>query len=323
MSEVLSAHKTIQSFVVKVSNGETVSKLVSKTVSIAVAKPSSRGFINTLFFGSLCVATAMAAHNTTVAIAPHANVAVVHRPILTQLIVPSEVPVPTPSPAHEQGPAHEKESSMSPTRLLHRWDNIITEASQRFHVPQAWIRAVMARESGGRTMSHANRPIVSSAGAVGLMQMLPQTYHAVAAKNNLGRNPSDAHDNIMAGTAYLSSLYHKYGFPAMFAAYNAGPGKLEDHLMRGESLPAETRAYVGAIAKSLNAAGSGPEQVAFTGPDGGTLKIDPSQVVGVRAAFRGEYGNNVKSVLTLRHHRHQAILEDVATAEAAIAQPTA
>jgi membrane-bound lytic murein transglycosylase B len=285
-------------------------------VSIAVARPSSRGFINTLFLGSLCVATAMAAHNTTVAIAPHARVAVVHRPVLTQLMVPSEVPQPTPSPAHEQ------ESSMGQARLLHRWDNIISEASQRFHLPQAWIRAVMARESGGRTTMHANKPIVSSAGAVGLMQMLPQTYHAVAAQNNLGRNPFDAHDNIMAGTAYLSSLYHRYGFPAMFAAYNAGPGKLEDHLQRGESLPAETRAYVGAIAKMLHEAGSGPEQVSFTRPDGGMLKIDPSQVVGVRAAFRGEYGNNVKSVLTLRHHRHQAILEDLATAQAAIAQPT-
>jgi Transglycosylase SLT domain len=230
-------------------------------MSFAVAKPSSRGFINTLFFGSLCVATAMAAHNTSVAIAPHARVAVMHRPILTQMIVPAQAPVsmpvsmpvsepvpqPTPSPAHEQ------ESGMGPARLLHRWDNIITEASQRFHVPPAWIRAVMARESGGRTMLRANKPIVSSAGAVGLMQILPRTYHALASKNNLGTNPFDAHDNIMAGTAYLGSLYHKYGFPAMFAAYNAGPGKLEDHLERGASLPAETRAYVGAIAKMLHA----------------------------------------------------------------------
>ena len=236
-----------------------MSKLVSKTVSIAAAKPSSRGFINTLFFGSLCVATAMAAHNTSVAIHPHARVSVVQRPIVRQFIVPSQVPasvpvsesVPTPTPA----PVREQESGMGPARLLHRWDNIITEASQRFHVPQAWIRAVMARESGGRTMLRANKPIVSRAGAVGLMQMLPQTYRAIAAQHNLGTNPADAHDNIMAGTAYLGTLYHKYGFPAMFAAYNAGPGKLEDHLERGVSLPAETRAYVGAIAKMLHADG--------------------------------------------------------------------
>jgi soluble lytic murein transglycosylase-like protein len=104
-------------------------------------------------------------------------------------------------------------------------------------------------------MLRANKPIVSSAGAVGLMQLLPRTYHAIAAKNNLGTNPADAHDNIMAGTAYLGTLYHKYGFPAMFAAYNAGPGKLEDHLERGASLPAETRAYVGAISRMLHAEG--------------------------------------------------------------------
>jgi len=55
----------------------------------------------------------------------------------------------------------------------------------------------------------------------------------------------------MAGTAYLRWLHQKYGYPAMFAAYNAGPGRVEDHLAHGVSLPAETRAYIGSIAKTL------------------------------------------------------------------------
>jgi len=82
-------------------------------------------------------------------------------------------------------------------------------------------------------------PIVSSAGAVGLMQLLPATYGEMAAQYRLGDNPFEPRDNIMAGAAYLRWLHHKYGSPAMFAAYNAGPGRLEDHL-KGASLPAET-----------------------------------------------------------------------------------
>ena len=109
--------------------------------------------------------------------------------------------------------------------MLNRWDGIITEASQRFHVPKAWIRAVMARESGGRTMLGEDKPIVSSAGAVGLMQVLPETYDQMAEQHRLGANPFDARDNIMAGAAYLRWLHQKYGYPAMFAAYNAGPGQ--------------------------------------------------------------------------------------------------
>ena len=74
-----------------------------------------------------------------------------------------------------QPSAFDEESGMSSAQLINRWDAIISEASQRFGVPKAWIRAVMARESGGRTMLDQNRPIVSRAGAVGLMQVLPGT----------------------------------------------------------------------------------------------------------------------------------------------------
>ncbi|MCK8279230.1 lytic transglycosylase domain-containing protein, partial [Erwinia amylovora] len=87
-----------------------------------------------------------------------------------------------------------------------RWDATITEASQRFHVPKAWIRAVMAHESGGRTMLGQDRPIVTRAGAIGLMQVLPATYDEMATQHRLGANPFDARDNIMAGTAYLRWL---------------------------------------------------------------------------------------------------------------------
>ena len=84
---------------------------------------------------------------------------------------------------------------------------MITEASQRFHVPKAWIRAVMRQESGGRTMLGEDQPIVSRAGAIGLMQVMPATYGEMAEQHKLGADPFDARDNIMAGAAYLRWLH--------------------------------------------------------------------------------------------------------------------
>lgn len=79
-----------------------------------------------------------------------------------------------------------------------RWTPLIREASRRFHVPEAWIAAVMRAESGGRTHLDG-RPIVSRAGAMGLMQVMPGTYAAMRRRYGLGSDPHDPRDNIMAG----------------------------------------------------------------------------------------------------------------------------
>ena len=179
--------------------------------SIAVVKPSPRGFTRTLILGGLCTTAALMLQTANF---NGKQDAVARRPILVQLI-DGTGPV--------QPSAYDEESTMSSSELLGRWDAAITEASQRFHVPKAWIRAVMAHESGGRTMLGEGKPIVSRAGAVGLMQVLPATYDQMAEQHRLGGNPFDARDNIMAGTAYLRWLHQRYGFPKMFAAYNAGP----------------------------------------------------------------------------------------------------
>jgi len=283
---------------------------VSESLSVAVSRPSSRAFKRTLFFGGLCILTVLAMRNTQIGEMHHDDAAVVRRPILMRLIDAATQPA--------QPSAYDKEVAMTRSELLDRWDGIIGEASDRFHVPKAWIRAVMAHESGGRTMLGEDQPIISRAGAVGLMQVLPETYDEMAVAHKLGANPFNARDNIMAGTAYLRWLHQKYGYPAMFAAYNAGPGKLEDHLEHGVRLPAETRAYVGGITRMLHAGKSGPELVRFTRPDGVTVKIDPAQVTAVRAPLPGEYGDSVKSVLTLGHHRQQAVVEPVTIARAEI-----
>ena len=118
----------------------------------------------------------------------------------------------------------------------------IAEASQRFGVPASWIPAVMRVESAGDV--HA----LSPKGAMGLMQIMPETWAILQARYSLGANPYDPHDNILAGAAYLRELYDRYGAPGLLAAYNTGPARYEDHLASGRSLPAETRAYVAALA---------------------------------------------------------------------------
>lgn len=129
-------------------------------------------------------------------------------------------------------------------------DAAIAEASQRFGVPEAWIRAVIRIESGG-VAYRDGAPLTSRAGAIGLMQVMPATYAALARDLGLGANPADPRDNILAGTAYLRAMYDAYGSPGFLAAYNAGPGRYEAWRDRARPLPAETRAYVATLVGRL------------------------------------------------------------------------
>ncbi len=280
-------------------------------MSDAVAIPETieeairpRNLARTLLLGSLCCIAALMLQ--TAHFGPQQNLPSMHRSSMLVRLIDAAQPHPV------EPSAYDIESGMSSSQLLSRWDSVIIEASRRFHVPAAWIRAVMARESGGRTMLGENKPIVSRAGAIGLMQVMPSTYDQMAERHQLGDDPFDARDNIMAGTAYLRWLHERYGFPKMFAAYNAGPGRVE----QGGRLPAETRAYVGRITKTLKAAKM--DRVKLTRPDGATLKVDPFAVTDVRAPLPGEYGASVNAVLTLDHHKHQAVRENVTIARSAI-----
>jgi membrane-bound lytic murein transglycosylase B len=126
----------------------------------------------------------------------------------------------------------------------------VSEASQRFGIPEAWIYAVMRTESAGRIGA------VSSAGAMGLMQLMPGTWARQRARYGLGSDPFNPRDNIMAGTSYLREMYDSYGTTGMLAAYNAGPGRYEQWRDHGRPLPAETRAYVAKIAPILQSDGA-------------------------------------------------------------------
>lgn len=148
------------------------------------------------------------------------------------------------------------EKDMSPSALMARWKPLVAEASRRFRIPETWIAAVMRMESGGRTMLAEDRPMISRAGAVGVMQMMPATYEEMRAQHGLGADPHNPHDNVLAGAAYLRFLYGRYGYPAMFAAYNGGPGVLEDHLSGLRGLPAETQNYLAVISRNLGPRGA-------------------------------------------------------------------
>lgn len=122
----------------------------------------------------------------------------------------------------------------------------IAEAAQRFGIPVTWIVAVMRAESAGDVRA------VSSAGAMGLMQVMPETWAELRIRHRLDRDPYDPRDNILAGTAYLREMWDRYGnVAAMLAAYNAGPSRYDEYRLADRPLPAETRAYVAALAPVL------------------------------------------------------------------------
>ena len=122
--------------------------------------------------------------------------------------------------------------------------NAVDKASRRFHVPPGWIRAIMRAES------HADARAVSEKGAIGLMQLMPATYEELRITHDLGPDPFNPRDNILAGAAYLSELFERYGESGFLAAYNAGPQRYEEYL-RGRRLPNETTEYVARLAPKL------------------------------------------------------------------------
>jgi membrane-bound lytic murein transglycosylase B len=131
---------------------------------------------------------------------------------------------------------------MAATNPVNPYAGYITEASRRFGFPERWIRAVIHVESSGQVKA------VSPKGAIGLMQIMPDTWAGLRLRYRLGRDPRDPHDNILAGAAYLREMHDRYGAAGFLAAYNAGPGRYAQHLAAGRPLPEETRAYVAALA---------------------------------------------------------------------------
>ncbi|WP_273281689.1 lytic transglycosylase domain-containing protein [Pseudooceanicola atlanticus] len=146
-----------------------------------------------------------------------------------------------PACATAQTATTEAQSTVDP------YNAYVAEASQRFGLPERLLRAVMTAESDGSVRA------ISSKGAMGLMQIMPDTWIELSARYRLGNDPFNPRDNILAGTAYLNELHDKYGSPGFLAAYNAGPGRYDEYLVDGRPLPPETRNYVAVLAPYVDA----------------------------------------------------------------------
>ncbi len=119
-----------------------------------------------------------------------------------------------------------------------RINEIIERESARHGVPSDLVRAVIQQESGG------NPAAVSKAGAIGLMQLMPETAKA------LGVNPFDAEQNVDGGIRYLKDMAKQFdSLDEVLAAYNAGPRAVQ----RFGGVPPyrETQDYVKNIRRSL------------------------------------------------------------------------
>jgi len=133
--------------------------------------------------------------------------------VAPQLVAPA---TPAPSPA------------VKPASLTELVDN----AARKYGLPPAFVRAVVAAESGYQTNA------VSPKGAIGLMQLMPATA------SGLGADPRIPEQNIDAGTRYLRDLLLKYDNQAYhaLAAYNAGPGAVDKY--HGVPPYRETQNYI-------------------------------------------------------------------------------
>jgi soluble lytic murein transglycosylase-like protein len=119
--------------------------------------------------------------------------------------------------------------------------DLVNTASDRYHLDPDLVNSVIHAESG------FNPHAVSSKGAQGLMQLMPQTA------SHLG--VADAFDpgaNVEGGTRYLRELLQRYNFDLIkaLAAYNAGPQRVDQN--HGVPPYYETQAYVARVVRDFN-----------------------------------------------------------------------
>ena len=153
-------------------------------------------------------------------------------------------------------------SSVQKASYPRKYEEIITKYASEYNIPEYIIYAVI------NTESKFDATAKSSAGAYGLMQMMPSTFKFIASDEHLGESTSfeelsDPDTAIRYGTYYLRYLFNKFHkWNVVFAAYNAGESKVNDWLRdieysdNGETLKKipikETQNYVKKVNRAID-----------------------------------------------------------------------
>jgi len=132
---------------------------------------------------------------------------------------------------------HRPEQKSDGTAQSYVTNRIIDCASEKYGVDADLIKAVIKAESDFDTKATSDR------GAMGLMQLMPETAQELGVKN-----PYNAVENVMGGTRYLKMLLDRYGGDTnvALAAYNWGMGNIERNPGR---MPEETKTYIARVTK--------------------------------------------------------------------------
>ena len=146
---------------------------------------------------------------------------------------------------------------------------VIDAAAQEWNLDPALLHSVSQVESGQQAAGPD-----SSAGATGPLQVMPGTAADMGATN-----PRDPVQNVYAGAKYLSQMLDRYGQPELaLAAYNAGPGRVDDYLAGRATLPDETQAYVPKVAAAYQRLSGAQDQPADSATPAATPTPAPYQV---------------------------------------------
>lgn len=112
------------------------------------------------------------------------------------------------------------ESELTSVKYDGQYDDLINEAARKYNLNSNLIKAMIKAES------NFNPKAVSKAGAMGLMQLMPETAETLGVDN-----PFDPGQNICGGARYLKDMLIEFdgNIEYALAAYNAGPGSVKKY----------------------------------------------------------------------------------------------
>jgi soluble lytic murein transglycosylase-like protein len=156
------------------------------------------------------------------------------------------------------------EASETPKRGGHKYEDAVVKEAQRLGVDPQLALHVLYKETGNLKNPETAR---SKAGAIGVMQLMPRTA------KELGVDPMNPEENIRGGVVYLKKMMDQFNDPTLaLAAYNAGPGRVNQILRSGrgiEALPRETQNYIRMADGGIVAFANGGLGGEFGGEGGG------------------------------------------------------